>query len=155
MNKKESESGILEMMAVNEEKVSDLYKIYSEKFPDYRDFWTGLYVEEIEHAIWIREFRKKIKEGTVYFKEGRFNMYVIENFSNYMRRILDAAKKQEISLESALSTALDIEIALIENRFFEVFETDSEELKFMLKFLEDSTAKHRERVREAQNKARK
>jgi hypothetical protein len=112
-------------------------------------------VEEIEHALWIREFSSKIKEGSAYFKEGRFNAYVIENFRGYLGDILDAAQKQEISLESALSTALDIETALIERGFFEVFETDAKELKFMLRFLDTSTRKHRDKVRGAWNKIRK
>jgi hypothetical protein len=49
----------------------------------------------------------------------------------------------------AFSTALDIERALLENRYFEVFETDSAELRRTLTMLAQSTQNHLDRVHEA------
>jgi len=148
----ENETRILEMLAKNEKLVSDLYKIYSEKFPGYEDFWLGLSVEETEHATWIYELNKKVKEGQVSFKKERFNLYAVENFRNYMKEMLTASQKQEITLESALSNSLNIESALLERKFFEVFESDAGEIKEVLNLLEVSTKKHLGRVKDAWNK---
>ena len=148
----ENQIDILEMMAKNEELINELYKAYSEKFPDHNGFWVGLSIEEMEHATWIRELRQKVKEGNVSFDENRFNLRTIKNFRNYMNDLLDASQKQEITLQGALSNALNIESALIERKFFEVFESDAEDLKEVLKLLSVSTEKHVERVRDAWNK---
>ena len=43
----------MEMLAVNEEAVSGLYRIYAEKFAEHKNFWAGLSVEELDHARWI------------------------------------------------------------------------------------------------------
>lgn len=147
--------GALEIMIKNEETIHKLYKIYSKRFPDYTDFWWGLAVEETQHAIWIREFRSKIEEGSTHMADHRFDMNPLEKFHNYMNILLDTAEKQEMSLENALITALGIESNLIENRFFEVIGTDSEALKFVLNTLSFSTKEHLDRVWTVLDKTRK
>jgi len=152
----ENKTDVLEMMAVNEEEIRQLYKIYSEKFPQYRDFWWGLAVEETQHAVWIRELRQRVNEGGhIYLSEDRFDIEAIKRFHDCVKVMLDVAEKREISLEEALSNSLSIEYNLIENKFFEVFEADSDVLKFVLKVLHTSTNEHKNRVQEALNKIRK
>lgn len=154
-NNQQNESIVLKMMAKNEELVSSLYRIYSEKFAVHKDFWFGLAVEEIEHSAWILDLNKKVLEGDVRFNESRFNVYAIENFRDYMNELIDIANTQEITLESALSNALNIESSLIEKKFFDVFEADSGELKEVLNLLAISTKRHAKLVRALWNKTKK
>ena len=51
------------------------------------------------------------------------------------------------SLINALSVALSIEESMIERKFFDVFETDSAELRDVLLNLAAETKRHREQVR--------
>lgn len=151
----ENKTDVLEMMAGNEEEIHQLYKIYSEKFPQYTDFWWVLAVEETQHAVWIRELNQRVNEGWhIYLSEDRFDIDAIKRFHDYVKSIIDVAKKREISLEEALSNSLSIEYNLIENKFFEVFEADSDVLKFVLKILYASTNEHKNRVQEALDKIR-
>lgn len=145
---------VLEMMAKNEEELRQLYKVYSEKFPDYKDFWWGLAVEETQHAIWIREFRSHVKEGRMEFNENRFDVDTIKVFRDYVKDMISHVQKQEMSLKGALNISLDIESGLIEKRFFEIFETDSEALKFVLNDLSNSTKRHFERIQKVLDKIR-
>lgn len=149
MNLKESQIKVIEMLARNEEAVSKLYKAYAEKFPNYESFWSRLAEEEIEHACWIRKLHSKIKEGSVYFNEGRFKIEAIQTSLDYLNDWLVKAQKEEISLINALSLAWDIENALMERKYFEIFEGDSVELKHVLTNLADSTKDHRDRVKRA------
>ena len=45
----------IEILAKNEEKLSELYQIYASKFPDYYDLWFGLAKEKEGHASWLRK----------------------------------------------------------------------------------------------------
>lgn len=149
MNLKENQIKVIEMLARNEEIVSQLYKAYAEKFPDHKDFWSQLAEEEIDHADWIHKLHFQIEEGSVYFNEDRFKMEAIQSFLDYLNDCLVKAQKEETSLINALSIAWDLENGLIEKKFFEVFEGDSAKLKHVLIDLADSTKDHRDRVKRA------
>jgi len=63
--------------------------------------------------------------------------------------------EQSIPLIEALSITVSIEQSLIESRFFEVFETDSAELKNTLMEIDDDTLKHREKANKELQKHKK
>ena len=150
-----NKTDVLEMLAKNEELINQLYNVYSGKFPDYKDFWRGLAVEETQHAVWIREFRSQVRQGHVQFNEDRFDVDIMGKLQDYVKDMINTAQEQEIPLKGALNIALDIESGLIEKRFFEVFETDAKELRFVLKVLSDSTKRHFDRIQKVSDKIRK
>lgn len=147
MNLQEYQINIIEMLAKNEKVISQLYKIYAKKFLDYKNFWSRLAEEEIEHAGWIYKLHSKIKEGSLYFNEGRFKKEALQSFLNYARNELVRTEIQEMLLINALSLALDIENTLIEHKYFEVFEGDSVELKQVLLNLDRATNEHLDRIK--------
>jgi len=139
----------IELLANHEEAISELYRKYSGKFPDYEQFWLGLAEEEVLHAKWIRELRDDIEEGTVFCNEGRFNIIGVQTSLNYIKKQIVDSENQEISLPFALFLALDIENALLERKYFEIFEGDSVGLKHVLQDLAESTEPHRDRIEKA------
>lgn len=139
---------IIEALAKNEELVSELYKIYAQKFPEHAEFWTRISMDEISHASWLRGIFTKIKEGTVSFNDDRFNIEAIKSFSGYVKEKITEAKEKELESIQADSISLDIEKIWIENNFFEVFKTDSPALKHVLSELAAATKKHIDAVRE-------
>lgn len=154
MNLKENQIKVTEMLARNEEIVSKLYKTYAEKFPAHKEFWSRLAEEETEHADWIGKLYSQIKEGSVYFNEKRFKIEAIQKLQKHLNNRLARAQKEEIPLLNALSIARDIENALLENKFFEIFEGDTVELKHVLTDLAASTKDHLNRVEKAWAKNR-
>lgn len=138
---KELESKIIEALAKNEELVSQLYELYSKKFIEYKDFWGQLAKEEIGHAVLIRELYSEVGDGRLYFSE-KFSLSAIETFSNYLKDLITQAEVKNESLITAASLSLDIERALIENKYFEFFETDSVTLKHILTTLKDDLDRH-------------
>ena len=154
MDSSGSSEAIIEMMSMNEEGIRKLYEAYAEKFPDYRDFWSGLAKEEAEHALWISRLASRGKEGSILINEKRFNTAAIRTFSSYIDREITNAKSLPMSVVSALSVALYIEESIIEHNYFEVFEGDSVEFKKTLSDLASATKKHHDRIKEALRKAK-
>lgn len=142
MNLEENQIKTIEALANHEEAISQLYRKYGDKFPDYEQFWLGLAEEEVLHTKWIRELRDDIEEGTVFFNEGRFNIVAIQTSLKYIKKQIVDSENQEISLPFALFLALDIENALLERKYFEIFEGDSVGLKHVLQDLAEATELH-------------
>ena len=139
----------IEMLIENEEGVANLYKAYGKKFPKYQSFWLDMAKDETEHADNIRNLYSKIKNGSAYFKEGRFKKEAIGIFSNYLQRSILELKTQEVSLKNALSISLDLENATIESSYSDVFEGDSAELKHTLATLLADEKKHHSKIKDA------
>ena len=146
MNEAEKQTNTIEMLADHELAIGRLYKTYAEKFPYYKDFWLALSAEETQHANWINELQSKIEQGSIRFNPDRFQIPAIQHSLNYAQKMLARAQESDIDLISALSTASSIEDALIENRFFEIFEADSAQLKETLRRLAQATEDHRRRI---------
>ncbi|MFW6126220.1 MAG: hypothetical protein ACOC58_03860, partial [Chloroflexota bacterium] len=66
-----------------------------------------------------------------------------------------AQRDESLPLSHALSVTLSTEEALLERRFFEVFETDSVELKHVLQDLAHATEQHVNKVRAEWSKHRR
>lgn len=150
----ETQLKVIELLAECEIMIGRLYKEYAQKFLDWKDFWSRLSAEEREHANWILKLSSKIKEGSVYFEDDRFNKEAIKTSLKYLNNKLSEAQMQNISLTKALSTARDIENGLIEKKFFEVFEGDPVKLKHVLLNLATSTKEHYNRIEKAWKEAK-
>ncbi len=138
---------LVEMLARNEEAVAGLYRAYAFQFSKYRDFWTHLADEEIEHADLIRHLSAEAGKGSLRINEKRFQKKALQTYLNYLKGELEKAQEPALPLGYALSTTLYIEESLLENRFFEIFEGDSEDLKKVLRHQDTDEKKHLDKVR--------
>ena len=150
----EKDIEIVEMLAKNEEAVAQLYSAYADRFPEYKDFWSGLAVEEIDHAAELRKLCEIAVKGGLYITEGRFNTTAISTFSSYLEKESEPNRVKELSLINALSIAVYIEESIIEHKFFDVFQTDSVELKQILLNLAAETKRHLKQLRQLWNEHR-
>jgi rubrerythrin len=148
------QANVIEMLARHEEAMSRLYSAYLKMFPDHETLWFDLSQEEQEHAKWLRDLIPQIKTGTVYFSEKRFRREAIQTSLDYVEGHVAKAQKEKIAAKEALSTALDIEKAIIESRYFEVIQGDSGKLKQTFEDLLASTKAHRDKVQKALNENR-
>lgn len=149
MTAEEKQVDATEMLANHEEAIGGLYKAYAKLFPDHESFWSGLAREETEHATWIRDLASKTEAGPASLEQNRFRPEAIQTSLDYIRNLTAEAPGQKIELMDALSTALDIEKALIERKYFEILQGDSEEVRRTFEALTRSTKAHIERVQKA------
>ena len=139
---------VLDLLAQNESAIGQLYQVYARNYPELAAFWEGLAAEETEHAGWIRALGGKVAEGSLYLSEHRFKEEAIRSFLTYLEDELNRARSEKMPLVTALSVALSIEEALIERKYFEVFETDSAELRHLLQNLARASEEHARRVKD-------
>ena len=147
MNIAQAPDKILYAMKEHELAIAELYKVYAEKFPEYKDFWSKFSSEEIQHADYINSLQTVVEESNEDFVIERFKIGAIENSTKYIKNLADTARQSDISLVNALSTAVYLEQALIEKNYFEVFESDSKQTKHILSLLAEDTRKHYEKLR--------
>jgi rubrerythrin len=148
-NYKEEQIKVIEILAKHEEEIGNLYRTFSNAFPAYKEFWLSISNEEKMHADWIRTLLTEVKEGAAYFNENRFKIEAVRTSLNYIANKKAETERSEIQPDKAFYISLDIENALLEKRYFEVFEGDSPTLKHTLQSLADSTKNH---VARMQNK---
>jgi len=79
--------------------------------------------------------------------ERRFTKEAVESYHKYLQGEFEKARQGGISLLQALSIALGIEESVIESKYFEVLEADSNELRRVLSDLDSATRDHMKRVR--------
>jgi len=136
----------IELLAENEMVISRIYKVFSERFPEYHDFWETMAEEEIQHADMIRSVVPEVKEGAVRFKAQGLDETSVGMFRDYLKFSLARAREQDIPLEDAFETALAIEHDLLERSFFDLFEADTRELMLVFEGLASSTREHHRRL---------
>jgi len=151
---REEDSDIIEILAKNEQAVARLYRAYADRFSEYKDFWFGLAIEEEDHASELHKLREVSDKGSLYLSQDRFNIAAINTFSRYLEEESAPDRVEELSLINALSIAVYIEESIIEHKFFDVFETDSVELRHILLNLAAETKRHLEQVRQLWNEHR-
>ena len=139
---------VLELLAENEEHIARLYRLYAEKLPKFRDFWTRLADEEIEHASWIRDFAGGVKDNTLYLNEKRFPREALQTYREYLEGSMEKAIRKGVDTISAFTTAFYIEESLIELKFFEVIDSGSEDFDKVLLRLKKATVEHNNIIKE-------
>jgi len=149
MDTTNKQAEVIEFLALQEEAISRLYRVYAGLSAKYKDFWIELAKEETNHANWIRDLGIKTKEGKIYFSGERFRAGAIKASTAYIESQAIAADRDDFTEISALAMSYALEEALLEKKFFEIFESDAAELKHLLKELSDSTTQHRQRVKAA------
>ena len=119
--------------------LSQLYRVYENQFPN-RPFWENLAKNEIIHFQWLQKLYQLAPEKKIFIDEEKFKTAAIQTSIEYLLRLINEAAS--CSLVNALVLALDIEQAMIEKKYFEVFKTDSAEIQDIMKQLEKATLAH-------------
>jgi len=140
---------IINLLADNESRIGRLYSAYAEKFPEYYNFWILLASEEEAHSQWIKDLHGDVLKGSLFFDSERFDVKAIKLFADYLEQKSVELKEKDFDLKKALGIAFDIENALIESRWFEIYKTDQPSLRFSLKRLQDATNNHKQKLAEA------
>lgn len=144
----------IELLAKHEEALGRLYEEYAGRFPEQHAFWLQLSEEEYQHAEWIRTLDPEVKDYSLSLSEDRFSPSLIEESLAWVTFQTGRAQKGDLSMDEALTMALDVENSLIDNKCFEVFEQDPPEFKRVLRALASATESHRQRVENAWRNAK-
>lgn len=133
---------LIKAMQEHELLISRLYSVFADKYPEQHDFWKQLSEEELRHADWIKKILMIINENSIGLVVERYPMAAIESSLTFIKKLIHQFSTADLPLIRALSHASYIEKALIENKYFEIFQTENTEFLLVLKRLKDETEKH-------------
>ena len=142
------------LIAAHEHRMAELYSAYAAKFPASADLFSKLAADERDHALRISLFAADVRATKVRINPERFPAATVLSSLDSVQSAIRQVQTSEVALVRALSVAYDFENSLIESRYFEIVEGDSDELRSLLQHLDTETAKHRDLVRQALEKER-
>ena len=133
---------IVEKLAVNEEKVMELYSVFGDKFPDYRQFWKDISEEERRHALLLRDFGNMVDEKDIKLNLDHININMIDKSISFLDSEIVRAKNSGMDIKQAFKLARTLEKGIIESDCFKVFNTGVKDLEKVFGVLEADTKRH-------------
>ncbi|UCG63141.1 MAG: hypothetical protein JSV52_07630 [Candidatus Zixiibacteriota bacterium] len=146
MDYRGSDTDALQMLIDHENTISELYTAYADRFADRRQYWLNLAHEETEHADELRKLLPLADKGNRVLNTSGFKPAAVNTSVSYLRDQIRQARGGLVTLRDALSTALDLEKAMIERKFFDILDTPAPEAQSVLITLTDGTQKHIETI---------
>ena len=143
---KDYQGRIIALLTQQELLMAELYRLFGGLYPDNRDFWNALAVEEMEHATWVEYLYKKAQAGQVTFLEKNVRTYTAESFVAYLQDNLNKVQSKALPQQAAFSLALGIEGSLLVKKLFDHFETTDKDLSILLRDLRDKMTTHRKKL---------
>ncbi len=140
---------ILEAMANLEGMVSELYSECAKRFAANAEFWNALSWTEIEHSGYVQDMISWYKRYPTDFQIARpFSISSIGTSANWIRENLQILRAGTASEHKMLSIARDIEISMLEARYFEFLKTNRSEYNVLAGRLASETFEHRKIIEE-------
>jgi rubrerythrin len=136
----------LEMLAKNEEEISELYRLYARVLPQYKDLWLELAADETEHARWIRDFAGGVDKKALVLNKKLFPESTFGYYHDYMQGAMEKASKRGIEPIQAFTSALYMEQSLVESKCFEGAGTGSEDFDKVALRLQRATEAHVKKI---------
>ena len=141
--------------------IGKLYKLFSFRYPEYKDFWTEMAKEEHLHASWIRRLTERDPTNKFKFSQGELRANTLASSIESIEGLIAGVKNnREFTISQAVSMALHLEKALWEQKVFQCFEGDSDEVRKILDSLNVEQKIHVKKMENfafnfIQNKSRK
>jgi len=137
---------ILDLLIQHEEAVRNLYKACVRKFPKQADFWGTLVREEQAHAEVLIALARELKAENVFLNDRKFNTVGVNTAIAHINKQRQLTETSNTPFLQVVAIALDIERAMVEKDFFDIFETDTPAMKQEFTALRKHSAEHAHRI---------
>jgi len=132
----EQSNDLINTMVLQEETVGRLYSAFERIFLD-MPVWRDLAIAERSHAQWLQALSGNIKDVVV---RKSFNIEAVKTSINYVNEKI--AEAIQMDSKKAVAISLDIEKALLEKNYLDIFLTDSAEIQRIIAKLKEDTMHH-------------
>jgi rubrerythrin len=143
-----TQADLLGLMVSLEEAASSLYRAYSERIPDCKDFWAKLSSEETRHADMLRSLYKTLESGNVFYNLDRFRKENIQADIDFIRMAEFDAMHGKLTRNKAVNVALKLERSITESAFYSTVKSDAPEYERIAGTLVERTREHIHRIEE-------
>jgi hypothetical protein len=133
---------------VNQEiLIGTLYKLFAERYPEYKAFWTEMVIEEYQHASCIQRLTERDPTDQVKLSQGELRAHVLAASIKSIEGLISGFKENEdFPITQAVNIALQLEKALWEKKVFQYFEGDSVEVRRVMDSLNLEQEIHIKRI---------
>jgi rubrerythrin len=138
----------LATMTATETELGVLYKEFAARYPEGRDLWARLAVEENGHAAQVRSLTDKVRSGELVLDPGRLKQELYDGVLAEIRTLATQCRQTPLTLPQALAATGAIEDSLLDNHLFEIFDSDQEPLRRVFTILRNESQAHAARTRE-------
>ena len=145
-----AQSQIFDQLVVQEEKIAELYEIFSTQFPEHASFWKELSLAEVRHAKLLKKLKEATQKEQAIFDEGSITLITLDAYLVRLDEVVQKAKTGEFTLQSALSCAVDYESSLVERKVFSFFDSPNEKFRQVLETLQSETEEHVQFIKKIQ-----
>jgi hypothetical protein len=142
------ELGVLEKMERFEMTLGALYKLFADHFPQGRQFWMRLAVEEKAHASHLQMLAEKVKAGELGVDPAHLALGPMEEARDELLRLIETFQDSPLELTQAATISIDIENEIFDKQFYAVFNQDSEPVRRIFRILEAEAKMHAQRARD-------
>jgi hypothetical protein len=121
---------LVELFVRQEILIGTLYKHFAKRYPGYKDFWTEMVIEEYRHASLIQRLTEGDPTNKFKFLQGELRSNQLAASVKSISELITGFKKnKEFTIAQAASLALHLEKTLWENKVFQYFEGDSDDVR--------------------------
>ena len=152
---KEYQETILQLLCQLELDVSNLYKLFAEKFPKYKELWNTLSQQEIEHADRVKMLYDLAKENRVFFDEKLTRTYTVKRVLEIIKETHAKTVAGQVNIMNALSISRDLEQSIIEKEFYNYFAGKDSDTTMLINSIKKDTLEHQSMVKNAWEEERK
>jgi len=142
----------IELIAEYEGAVMELYWVYSEKFPEHKNFWIDMADDERKNVEWIHSTIEQIRANKIDYNRDRFNIEAIRISMNFIKAQIQAALDKPVNLQTALANAASIEDSLAKKKFYEIIKDDNPEAQHLYQKFSAENQKHRDMLNQFRQK---
>jgi hypothetical protein len=136
----------IELIAEYESAVMELYWVFSEKFPEHKDFWIDMADDERKIVEWVHSVIELIKANKIEYNRDRFNIEAVRTAMNFIKAQIRETLDNPMSLQAATATASGIEDSLTKRRFYEMIKDDNQEARQLYHRFAAENQKHRDKL---------
>jgi hypothetical protein len=134
---------LVELFVRQEFLIGKLYKLFSFRYPAFKDFWTEMATEEHLHASWLKRFIARDPTDKFKFSQGELRLSGLASSIESIEGLIAGVRNNsEFTITQAVSMALHLEKALWEQKVFQCFEGDSVEVRKILDSLNMEQKRH-------------
>ncbi|MFZ4857377.1 MAG: hypothetical protein ACOYL3_13365 [Desulfuromonadaceae bacterium] len=134
---------LVELFVKQEFLIGVLYKLFARRYPEYKEFWSKMAKEELQHATLIKRMVESDSLNKIKFSQGELRASVLASSMKFIEGTISEFKNNEnIPVIKAARVALQLEQGLWEKKVFQFFDGDSDEVRRIMEALNSEQELH-------------
>jgi hypothetical protein len=142
MLRSEDATELIQEIIRHEVNLEKMYAQFAKSHPNHQQFWSQLAREEAMHVKWIKSLAHLHSKGNIDSSDVKLTAQALRTSNSHLEKQTEASKNGQLTMLNAVSIALDIEKAMIKNKFFEIFDLSAGKRARIRAGLERETSKH-------------